>query len=200
MTVVCSEIAKLVWIRFWDYKPSRCFSDWATKRRFRLGLGSCLSKYHWCTHEQNKKRLRINIYNNMQLKTFGNFNLNLLFSLPCFSSFPSSKGSLLSSDSGSRPAGVLLLPLLFLPNHCVPPPLAVSWNTQQQEIQSMCYCCCCFGSVWAQEPSQTAQSSDQDSSWEHFRKAFWCFKGFSSSVEMYFLLLLCSPKDARVDQ
>ena len=182
MTVVCSEIAKLVWIRFWDYKPSRCFSDWATKRRFRLGLGSCLSKYHWCTHKQNKKRLRINIYNNMQLKTFGNFNLNLLFSLPCFSS---SKGSLLSSDSGSRPAGVLLLPLLFLPNwkgntyypiaqstskilfvkswrkitHCVPLPLAVSWNTQQQEIQSKCYCCCCcyFGSVWAQEPAKQEQ-------------------------------------------
>ena len=33
-------------------------------------------------------------------------------------------------------------------------------------------------------PSQTAQSSGQDSSWEHFRTAFWCFKPFFSSFEV----------------
>ena len=102
---------------------------------------------------------------------------------------------------------------------CVPP-APVSCSTQQQEIQNRCCCCCCcccyFDSALAQEPvkqeqlgisnkailtilrfeiceivpSQTAQSSDQGSSWEHFRKAFWCFKQFSSSLRCLLFLFL----------
>merc|ERR1719158_2331128 len=89
-------------------------------------------------------------------------------------SVPFAKGTLLNSDSDSSP-GVLLTPLLFHPTHCVRPS-PVSCSSQRQETQSRCYCCCCccccLNSALAQEPSQTAQSSDQGSSWEHFRKAF----------------------------
>merc|ERR1719222_1017775 len=95
-------------------------------------------------------------------------------SVSVFHSFsvPFAKGIFLSSESDSSP-GVLLTPLLFHPNqHCVRLS-PVSCSSQRQETQSRCCCCCCcLNSALAQEPSQTAQSSDQGSSWEHFRKAF----------------------------